>query len=323
MILAILTLALSSTCAPGDVTVELPMQAAARGTEIELAEIATVTGADAATVARVQGVVLGNAPAPGFSRLLHAHRIAQTLDREVPGVRVELRGHKACRVVPETVSVGRDDLIAAARQELTTRFAGQDVTFEVAADLQPLTVPAGATAPVLRVRMEEREPRPGTIGVPVQVLVDDTPYRTVWTSWKVQTWEVLPVLARGVTAGERLQPFHLERRRVAVDPVRGRALPASMLAGAIAARDLAAGAPITDLDVHRPAVVTLGDSLFLEVKNASITARVPAVALESGSVGDRIRVRALSTEKEHTATVASADLVRIELAPAPQGNTPR
>ena len=66
-------------------------------------------------------------------------------------------------------------------------------------------------------------------------------------------------------------------------------------------------------DVHRPAAVTLGTTLFLRVKKGSIEARVSALALETGSVGERIRVKTVDAGQELVATIVGRDLCEISL----------
>ena len=105
-----------------------------------------------------------------------------------------------------------------------------------------------------------------------------------------------------------------ERRRVLVqNGGQAKPLGTAFLAGAVAVRDLAPGAVVTATDVHRPVVVTLGETLFLRVKKGSIEARVSALALESGAIGDRIRLRTLESGQELTANIVSRDLCEIDL----------
>jgi flagella basal body P-ring formation protein FlgA len=295
------------------VTVVLPMEAPARGTELTLGAIAEVRGDDVQEVERVRAYELGSTPAPGFTRLLHAHRLREDLARAFPGITVNVGGEPACRVRPLVAEVAAADVQAAAESEIAHTFAGQDIMFEPRQAILPVSVPAGVAAPGFRVRIDGGLPDSGILAVPVQILVDGVPYRTVWTSWTVSRFEVLPVLARPLANGERIQPFHLQNRRVQADNLRSKALPASMLVGAVAARDLTAGAPVTALDVHRPAVIGLGDDVTLEVRKGSIAARVSAVALGTAAIGDRVRVRATSSDAEHSALVVSRDLVRIDL----------
>jgi flagella basal body P-ring formation protein FlgA len=153
----------------------------------------------------------------------------------------------------------------------------------------------------------------------VRLLVDGDVYRTVWTSWKVDNWERYAVLTRPVQAGETIAASMLEHRRMAasVADLRGnvRILGEAMIVDAIAARDLTAGRPLTDLDVVRPVLISEGDTVFFEVKKGVVNARVAAVADEGGARGDRLRVTLLGSGREMRGVVVSRDLVRIDLTP--------
>ena len=139
-------------------------------------------------------------------------------------------------------------------------------------------------------------------------------YRTVWTSWDVDVWRTMPVLAANVRAGEVLRADMFRRDRVRWRGGAGvKPLAESRLVGAIAARNLEEGALVTALDVHRPVVVQLGEGLFLTVRKGAIRAKVPAMALESGAVGDRIRIRTMDSSKELHATVLNHDMAYIDL----------
>ncbi len=295
------------------VTVTVPMEATVRGTEIELAEIASIEG-DARWVAELGSIELGYAPAPGYSRLLRVDKIQSLLHERLPEVQVRFAGHTVCRVRPEVRQIPVADLEQVARAELRRAFAGTDLTFQLAESLPQTMVPAGDGAVQLRARPLSGPRASGLTSVAVEVAVDDAVYRTVWTTWKVEVWQTRSVLARPVRAGQALEPSMFERRRVLLRRgVEREALGEGMLPGAVATRDLMAGAVITATDVHRPTVLQLGDQIYLLVRKGGIQARVPAVALDSGAVGDRVRVRMNHSPKEMSALVRSADLVEVNL----------
>jgi flagella basal body P-ring formation protein FlgA len=290
------------------------MEVHVRGTELAVSSVARVDGPDASLVARVAAVDLGYAPAPGYSRLLFGATIQEILARRVPDVVVRVVGERACRVWPETVELAAREILDVARTELTRRFGERDASYEEAGTLPRVVVPAGAGGVQLRARLERNELATGTVSVPIEVIVDGELYRTVWTSWRAQVWDTLPVAARAVRAGETLRPEMFERQRVDLGRVGyKKPLNVTQLAGVVAAHDLEPGQIVTDRDVHRPALVTLGDSLFLSVRKGNIEARVAAIALEAGAVGDRIRIRTVSSSHELLASVVSRDLAKIDL----------
>jgi flagella basal body P-ring formation protein FlgA len=309
-----LLLSLSLSAPASGATVTLPVEARVKGTEITLGEVAQVSGLDAELVGRLRAIELGYSPAPGFSRMLTAERVRQALAKEFPAVEVRVTGERACRLWPEVTVLEPAAIEAAARTELARTFAGKEATYHLKDALASVQVPVGDVDQKVVARAPAGEPKSGVLGVPVEIHVDGLRYRTVWTSWTVEVWETRPVLTRPVKAGEELRPDLFGRARVQV----GRAaelehLDPAQLSGTIAKRDLAPGQAVTALDVHRPAAVTLGSNLFLRVRKGSIEARVSAVALETGAVGDRVRVRTLQAGQEMQATVVGRDLCEIVL----------
>jgi len=296
------------------VTVTLPAQAKVRGTEIELGELCTVTGLDEKLVERVRSLELGYAPAPGFSRILTVDRIRAELAEAVPGVEVRVAGERACRVWPEIQEVAPATLEQVARAELIRAYAGKEATFTLAQPIGLVSVPLGQTSNELMARAVVGEAKSGVVGVALEALVDGLRYRTVWTSWRVDVWETRSVLGRPVKAGEELNPGLFVRKRVllghdseleAVDP--------RATLGAIATRDMSEGERVSVHDVHRPAAVTQGTILFLRVRKGSIEARVSALALDTGSIGQRIRVKTTTSGQEMLATIVSRDVCEITL----------
>ena len=303
----------------GNVTVTLPSSAEVTGTELQLSDFAAVQGDDAAEVELVSRLSLGYAPAPGHTRLFDAWRIQQDLADHAPGVAVAMKGAGACRVEPATESVPAAAIEAAARRELQRHVGNLDATVELAGSVQDQRVPAGARAPEVRSMLSTASVRPGVVAVPVRLLVDGDVYRTVWTSWKVEIWERYAVLKQPVQAGATIDASMLELRRMSASAagLRGKAriLGQAMVVGNVAARHLAAGRPLTDLDVVRPVLVNEGDTVFLEVKKGAVNARVAAVAEEDGARGDRLRLTLLGSDREMRGVVVSRDLVRIDLTP--------
>ncbi|HED65197.1 MAG TPA: flagellar basal body P-ring formation protein FlgA [Planctomycetes bacterium] len=297
----------------GEVTITLGMEASVRGTEVELGEIAHITGSDSDVVRSVEALSLGYAPAPGYSRLFRTDVIERALRRRFPEVTPHFRGQVAIRIFPKVETIQPESVLEAARTALVGAVQTIDASFTPVNHIDPVKVPEGTERHTLRARLDGRLDASGSISVPVDVLVDGVRYRTVWTTWDIQAYETRPVLRRPVRAGERLEPGLFERRRVR--KLRGEkpGLAPNLLLGAVALRDLAPGETVTEIDVQRPVVVVLGESVFLRVRKGPIEARVAAVALESGAVGDRIRVRTQDAAKELVATIESRDLCSIDL----------
>lgn len=295
------------------VTLVLPMDAEVSGTEITLGEVARIQGATGELALQLDGFELGYAPAPGYSRLLFAERIKTSLKRKFPDLQIELAGERACRVRPKVRLVAPAELRAAAEVELRKVFGDQDASFQLAGVIEPVAIPAGSQSIEVRAKPRVHPREGGATQLPIELVVDGVPYRTVWTTWQVEVWHTVPVLRVPKRAGQLLDASSFEVRRVPASMLGAqRPLPVSSLHGAVAGRDLIEGSVVTRLDVHRPVLVEAGNNLFLLVKKGPIEARVPVVAMESGAVGDRIRVRT-DTGRDMTCLVLSRDLARIDL----------
>ena len=301
----------------GGVTVTIPREAQITGTEITVGQVARVTGDDAAEVERVQAASLGYAPAPGYTRVLLAPRIANRLSHDLGlelGSELIVGGAARCVVTPLSHRVTAQDLRAKASSALTDLLQGLDAHFEPSGSLRGIEVPEAREAVVLR--SNPRRPRSisGAWSVPVDVLLDGELYRTVWTSWNVELWERKQVLVQAVRAGQSLLPEHFVTRRVRVGSGAERhAVDAASLGQAVVLHDLPAGSIVGERDVRRQMVMKRGDVVGLEIRRGAVMVRAQATVQQDGRVGERIRVLCERTGKEVTAIVVSRELVELSL----------
>lgn len=296
------------------VTITLPDAAKVTGTEMTVGAIATVTGDDPAEVKRVEALSLGYAPAPGFSRLMQAERISADLKRLVPELELEVTGALRCRVTPSVVTLTAAKLLEESGRVLRAGFEGADAKITATGPLSDLVVPAAAQTLELEASLPEKERAAGTWNVPVVVRIDGNVYRTVWTSWTVELWERQYVLRRAVSAGMTLRAEDFEVARVPVGPgVSNRTLQPATFGHAVARRDLAKGAVVTDGDVQRQVVIKRGDTISLEVHSGTIIVRALAIAQRDARVGDRIPVRLEQTGKELVAIVRGPETAEFQI----------
>ena len=174
-------------------------------------------------------------------------------------------------------------------------------------------MPRGESPLEIEVDLADEPAHAGRWSVPVRLVVDGTPYRTIWAAFEVELYERLPVLLADVPAGAELTPQTFGYRRVKLTGPTGRVVTPEMLEGARAARALPAGAVLTERDVRRAYAVRRGAAVDLEVRRGSITARVRAIAASDGYLGDRIPVTVESSGKTLRARVVARDVVRYEM----------
>lgn len=292
------------------VTITLPLEARVAGTEIELDELATLTG-DPVQVAALGQLELGYAPAPGYSRLLRVDQVQRALARRAPEARVRFAGQRATRVRAQVETVAPERLEAAARDALARVLGERTARLEPLAPIQAVDVPATEGGARLRARVEGAGT--ATTTVALEVLVEDGIYRTVWTRWRAERWIDIPVLARDVAPGQVFRPEDFRQERRAIVGNAPNALAPEALVGTAASRGLTQGATVGPTDYRRAFAVRAGSNLVLIVKKGAIEARVPATALEAAALGSRLRVSPLASEQELDARLLSADLAVIEL----------
>ena len=299
------------------VTILLPAESGARGTQIELGEIATITGADANTLVALENLVITNAPTPGYRRVVDRNDILKSIRYSMPSVEVTFSGRSAVSVFPETVIVDAASIVAEVDAKLIGARGTRDITWQPNSLIGSLEVPRddqGTGLPSLEVVLGSPELQSGLIKVLVNVRIGGVIYRRVHAEWRVSVWEELPVLTINVPAGERVTTalFRLARVERPSDPNQVILKPASMV-GAIAKRNLTAGSVIIEDDVTRPKVIKVGDQVDLIVIKGSIRVKVRAIAQETAGIGDHIRVRRVDMDVELKAQVNSSDLVVLNL----------
>lgn len=294
------------------VTATVPSEVRVAGTEMSVGDVVLLSG-DPAEVAAVQGIPLGYAPAPGFSRLIGADALGQLVRARVPSVAVTFDGASVVRVLPHVETVAAAEIEAAARALLESTAGGHETSIALAGPVQGLEVPVGDRPYELQASLVPGSPRQGLVPVSVRVLVGGAPYRTVRTTWTIETRRLLPVLVRDVAAGQPIGRDALELRTVRLVEAGADPLTVERILGNVAARPLAAGSFLTAPDVVRPVLVERGAPVTLEVRKGPVIARVGAVAREEGARGDRVRVLVADREREMTGVVLARDLVRIDL----------
>lgn len=305
-------------------TVVLPGETRVRGAEFSLGQVATIRGDDAELVERLRGLSVGHAPAPGYSRTLLRWQLEERVETEFPGVSITWSGAGACRVMPEVERVRGPAIQAAAQDELARLFGQREVTINAQTAIADVDVPLGTSPAGLRASIEKREQRGGAWSLPVQILVDGAAYQTVWVAFQVELFDRATVLVRDVRRGELLGADLFETRRMRISAQEASAwLAADKLIGASAVRDLAAGAVIIEADVKRAVLVRQGDTVELSVRKGPITARATASALQSGSIGDRVRVSTGDRGRAITAVVIGRNRVEIDLSSNPSSSEGR
>jgi len=307
-----------STLLSGSVsgTVNLRAEAQIVGTTVELAEIADIRGVDADATRRLSELTLGPAPASGSVRGVRREEVAALV--RAAGVAVSLGGAAMCRATAKSEKVAGVELENAARKALVTLFAGRDVEMDLVRGASDLLVPLAERRREVDVDLGRREAQPGSWNVPVDVRIDGTRVQTVWIALDVKLFDELPVATRDLRRGEAVEAACWSLQRTRVDGAGPRSAQPEALFGATSARDIAAGARITEFDVRRDPLVRSGDLVELEVVRGALRARCRAVARGQGARGDRVEVQSGEGQRRLVGIVVERGLVRVDMASSPR-----
>lgn len=294
----------------GGITVTLADEAEVHGLEITLGEVATVASADPgdpadeATLARLRAVSLGNAPAPGYHRILRADLVELRLERELPGVALDVVGAPRSKVVPLTETITAEALWDLASGQIEALFQGSDASLRRGGELQDVQVPLGATPTRLEPAIADAEVEAGPKTVAIQIVVDEEPYRTIHVPFEVALREPRWVVKRPIPAGRTLNADMFELRNVEVGFSSAlHALPVEAVVGAIAARPLRAGQTIVERDIKRPLVVRRGELVTVVIRSGAVEAKDMGTAKADGKVGELVSVTLKSSGRELTGRI--------------------
>lgn len=152
----------------------------------------------------------------------------------------------------------------------------------------------------------------GSTSVFLNIIVDDVPFRQVKCQFRVRLFDRVAVAARLISPGQpiRALDFRLEEREVGIRSGRFIGDEAEIL-GRIVSRPVNAGTPILRSMLRQPVVVEPGSPVKLIAKIGGVEVRMDGIALQSGRIGESIRVRNTESKKVLRGRVIDAKNVEI------------
>ena len=210
----------------------------------------------------------------------------------------------------------RDEVLAALRGALVGQGAARDCDIEVPGFVPPL-VPANApVAPV--VAQLDYDHDQGRFTAVLSVAVEGMTPISVRVSGQVADVISLPVPVARLPAGAIPGPGDLRMARVKVGTLYAEVAhdPAAVI-GMQLKRQLQPGVPIPMAELMRPTQVSRGDPVRLRLDADGLSLSGEGIALESGALGERIRVRNISSQAVLEAVVTRTGEVRVLPGTAP------
>jgi flagella basal body P-ring formation protein FlgA len=253
--------------------------------------------------------VLGRGPAPGDSIHIGAPQLA-AIARDFNVDWRPSTGAEQAVVERRADTLPRNAILDPLRQALESAGApeGSDIAMP---DTQPIIIPVGAK-PVPDISQCTYDPAAGRFTALVSVASPDmqTVQMRVSGAVVLLTSATVPThrLARGsVVAASDIQPM-----RVRVNRLHGNvAIQPAQAEGMILKHDVAAGQPLTPLDVERAELVLRGSLVHMTLSSDGITLAAEGIAKESGAQGDHVHIENPTSHVIIEAEVIGPDAVRV------------
>jgi len=284
------------------------------GRTFTLGEIADITGADKALTAQVSSTEVGTSPLPGLNRGITSFDIITRLRfNRIDTKQVDISCPPSVKVTRGGAEASAAEIVQAATASLEAARKGSDdnATFEPAPLIARLFVPAGKC--VYQAGAPRGQVRGGAATVPVTILVDGNPVKTIEVAFRIKRMGTAVVAKRMLTAHTVLTADDLSVTSVEVQ--QGMTAPVTSIDSILGKRTTRAvnqGAIITASSVEMAPVVASGAKVTVEVSIGGVRISAPAIARTPGAVGEKIRVMAMDTHKELVGTVVDAQTVRVE-----------
>jgi flagella basal body P-ring formation protein FlgA len=256
---------------------------------------------------------LGAAPLPGYTLRLSKAEIVRRLRARSLGANVDWTGAPAVGIERLATPYDNDALVAAARAWLQDQLAplADRIALQAAQRLPDIQLPAGAVELKPRPLQGQRALRP-EMTVWIDIVVDGTPFRTVAVPFRVAAFRRVLVARHQLGAGTRPGCADLDLAEADAAPFDSAPLApdCTRVAGQLK-RSLAAGTPLLSSHMRVPAAVVQGEQVALRVAVGTIELETRALALMNGEVGQRIDVRASSSNSPVNAEVVAPGIVAL------------
>jgi flagella basal body P-ring formation protein FlgA len=253
--------------------------------------------------------VLGRGPAPGERILVSAPQLA-AIARDFNVDWRPSTGNEQAVIERHGDTLPRASIMAALRQALQAAGApdGSDVVMPAT---QPITIPAGSQ-PMPEISQCSYDASAGRFTALVSVSSPDMASVQQRVSGAVVLLTTATVPTHRLARGSVITAADIQPMRVRISLLHGNTgIQPEQAEGMVLKHDLAAGQPLTSLDVARPDLVVRGSFVHMTLSSGGIALTAEGVAKESGALGDRVHIENPTSHAIVEAEVVGPDAVRI------------
>lgn len=256
------------------------------------------------------GAVLGPAPQPGQDMVLNArtlYRIAVAMD--VAWRPAGTGDQVIVRRAATTVSYG--DLESGLKEALKNKGLEGDFVLSLNQGMPEIVLPSDY-APRVEVASLRFDPQADKFDAVLAAPSADNPVKRLSVSGHVERMIPVPVLKNALRNGDIIGAADLDWIDLPARQVKaGTLLRAEDVTGMTPRRAAFAGKPLMEQDVERPKLVERGGSVTILFEDGPLVLSAKGRALQTGAMGDAVRVSNLSSNKTLQGVVTGGGEVTI------------
>ena len=281
-----------------EIRVEIEAEAAIRGTQIELGDLASVKTADPELDERLLHLDLGNPPQPGYVRTITRNDVLLRLMREgFPVARIRIGGAEKSYLQPVSHNLTADELEREAMSILDRTILGEehgDVTYKLRSRLSMQRVPVGRESRELRSRIRDGKLGSNTVQVDIDVIIDGATFKTIPLYFGLtRSYRVLAIVS-DVAKGAELNEENVGWQDIEIQfRPENYITDFEQLRGQVASKRLRRGDVLSVSHLEPRALFRSGDVIQLAIGGGMIKVKTRVRALEDGHYGKFIRVQRL------------------------------
>ncbi|MCX5813486.1 MAG: flagellar basal body P-ring formation chaperone FlgA [Proteobacteria bacterium] len=139
--------------------------------------------------------------------------------------------------------------------------------------------------------------------------------RNLYVSFKVSNKKKMFILKQNTKRGDVVRPDDISVKETYMNGNSGADYPSRMedVVGKALKRDMPAGTVITCQSLEDSFVIQRGDTVNIVAENKKLLLQAKGRTLERGKIGDIIRVKNLTSDKEIVGRVAGSSTVKVDL----------
>ena len=298
--------------APAVVAVTSRLISEVSGSAFTLGEIADFSGKDAALIKRLRAVEVGTSPLPGSSRSLSPGDIVVKLRAaHLETAQVTLTAPPSMEIRRAHVGLENAELVKAALEAAKPLLADLPDT-TLTADGPPLNLNLPTGKMTLVAGACKGRPESGSLFVPIAIQVDGKPFQTVEIALKTHRVVRVVIANRQMEPGDIVQADDVSLAKMDVPPSFARPLTSVKPAiGKRIKKRVLMDSPLSALDLEVPPAVLANVEVTIQFNYGAIQVTARARTLQSGAVGETIRVQTTDTHKELDAVIVNSHTVRM------------